>query len=77
MPKSRVDSKKVVAFTIAACAILSLVAIGIGTGYMLGWPAAVTVVGVLVWVELNLIGRAYERADRRDAQHGESADAAQ
>lgn len=59
------------AFALAACAILSLVAIGTGLSYMLGWPAGIAAVGILVWVELSLFGKSHER-DRRYSESGKS-----
>lgn len=50
-----------IALSIVACAILSLVAIGVSVAYILGWPYAIGTVGILIWVELNLLGRSNER----------------
>lgn len=63
-----------IAFSIIACAILSLVAIGVSVAYILGWPYAIGTVGILMWIELNLLGRAYERISPAVSQSGKSAD---
>jgi len=74
MPKLGVSAQKVVAIAIFTCAILALVAIGIGTAYMLGWPAGLFAVGILVWIELNLLGRAHEHTAGGVSQSGKSPD---
>ena len=63
-----------IALSIVACAILSLVAIGVSVAYILGWPYAVGTVGILIWVELNLLGRAHEHTSAGISQSGKSAD---
>jgi len=74
MPKLGVSTQKVVAFAIFACAILSLVAIGVSMAYMWGWPAGLFAVGILVWIELNLLGRAHEHTGSGISQSGKSTD---
>ena len=63
-----------IAFSIIACAILSLVGIGIGIAYIWGWPFGLTAACLLVWIELNLFGVARERTGSGISQSGKSAD---
>lgn len=62
------------AISTIACAILSLVGIGVGIAYIWGWPYGLTAACLLIWIELNLLGRAYEHTGADPAQPGKSAD---